>query len=138
MLTELLFLRCYQKYFSNKLGFIQDSSLFFTLACGPSSGLYYKHIRIVNYASRVVNKLEALLTDDARVVIYNRHVFIVQVTGSSTFSQKTFGLQPFVRHNTWLAELWPGHLDDWHWAYRMLVWYRAMVFYHWICFKNLF
>ncbi len=36
-------------------------------------GLYYKHTMIVNYASSVVKKLEALLTDDARVVIYNRH-----------------------------------------------------------------
>jgi hypothetical protein len=36
---------------------------------------------IVNDNSRVVNKLKALLTDDARVVIYNRHMFIVQATG---------------------------------------------------------
>ncbi len=36
---------------------------------------------IVNYASSVVNKLEALLNDNARVVIYNRHVFIEQATG---------------------------------------------------------
>ncbi len=35
----------------------------------------------VNYATSVVNKLEALLTDDARVVIYDHHVFIVQATG---------------------------------------------------------
>jgi hypothetical protein len=35
---------------------------------------------IVNEDSRVVNKLEASLTDDARVVIYNRHMFIVQAT----------------------------------------------------------
>ncbi len=35
---------------------------------------------IVNDNSRVVNKLETSLTDDARVVIYNRHVFRVQVT----------------------------------------------------------
>ncbi len=35
---------------------------------------------IVNYASSVINKLEALLTDDARVIIYNHHVFIVQAT----------------------------------------------------------
>jgi hypothetical protein len=35
---------------------------------------------IVNYASSIVNKLEALLTDDASVVIYERHVFIVQAT----------------------------------------------------------
>jgi hypothetical protein len=31
--------------------------------------------------SRVVNKLEASLTDDARVVIYDRHIFIVQAAG---------------------------------------------------------
>ncbi len=36
---------------------------------------------IINYASSVVNKLEALLTEDARVIIYNCHVFIVQATG---------------------------------------------------------
>ncbi len=35
---------------------------------------------IVNYASSVINKLEALLTDDARVIIYDRNVFIVQAT----------------------------------------------------------
>ncbi len=43
-------------------------------------GLYYKHTMIVNYASSIINKLEASLTDDARVVIYDRHVFIVQAT----------------------------------------------------------
>jgi hypothetical protein len=31
---------------------------------------------IVNGDSRVINKLEASLTDDARVVIYNRHMFL--------------------------------------------------------------
>ncbi len=36
---------------------------------------------ILNYAFCVVNKLEALLTDDARGIIYDRHVFIVQATG---------------------------------------------------------
>ncbi len=41
-----------------------------------TSGLYYT--TIVNYASSVVNKLEALLTDDARVIIYDLDVFIVQ------------------------------------------------------------
>jgi hypothetical protein len=35
---------------------------------------------IVNDNSRVINKLEASLTDDARVVIYNHHMFIVQAT----------------------------------------------------------
>ncbi len=45
------------------------------------SGLYYKRMTIVNDYSRVVNKLETSLTDDARVVIYDRRVFIVQATG---------------------------------------------------------
>ncbi len=44
--------------------------------------LYYKLMTIVNDDSRVVKKLEASLTDDARVVIYDRHMFIVQATGS--------------------------------------------------------
>ncbi len=37
---------------------------------------------IVNDDSRVINKLEASLTDDARVIIYDRHMFIVQATAS--------------------------------------------------------
>ncbi len=45
------------------------------------SGLYYKHVTMVNYASSGVNKLKASLNDDARVVIYDHHVFIVQATG---------------------------------------------------------
>jgi hypothetical protein len=36
---------------------------------------------IVNDDSRFVNKLEASETDDPRVIIYNRHMFIVQATG---------------------------------------------------------
>jgi hypothetical protein len=36
---------------------------------------------IVNDDSRVINKLEASLTDDVRVVIYDHHMFIVQATG---------------------------------------------------------
>ncbi len=35
---------------------------------------------IVNDDSMVVNKLEASLTDNARVVIYDLHMFIVQAT----------------------------------------------------------
>ncbi len=45
------------------------------------SGLYYKHVTIVNYASSGVNKLKASLNEDARVVIYDHHMFIVQATG---------------------------------------------------------
>jgi hypothetical protein len=50
---------------------------------GPryTCGLYYKPTTIINDDSRVVNKLEASLTDDVRVVICDRHMFIVQATG---------------------------------------------------------
>ena len=44
------------------------------------SGLYYKPVTIVNNDSRVVNNLEASLTDDARVIIYDCHMSIVQDT----------------------------------------------------------
>ncbi len=40
---------------------------------------------IVNEDSGVVDKLEASLTDDTRVVIYNRQMFTVQATGVVTF-----------------------------------------------------
>ncbi len=42
--------------------------------------LYYKHIMIVNYNSTIDNKFGASLTDDARVIMYDRHMFIVQAT----------------------------------------------------------
>jgi hypothetical protein len=46
-----------------------------------SCGRYYKPITIINDDSSIVNKLEPSLTDDARVIIYNHHMFIVQATG---------------------------------------------------------
>ncbi len=45
-----------------------------------SCSLYYKPMAIVNDDARVINKLEASLTDNARVVIYDCHMFIVQAT----------------------------------------------------------
>jgi hypothetical protein len=36
---------------------------------------------IVNDDFRVINKLETSLNDDDRVIIYDRHMFIVQDTG---------------------------------------------------------
>ncbi len=41
--------------------------------------MYSKPMKIVTVDSRVVNKLETSL-NDARVVIYDRHKFIVQAT----------------------------------------------------------
>jgi hypothetical protein len=43
-----------------------------------TSDLHYKSMTIVNDDSRVVSKLEASLTDNARVVIYDYHMFIVR------------------------------------------------------------
>ncbi len=40
---------------------------------------------IVNDDSSIVNKLRASLTDDARVVIYDHQMFIVQATGFQNF-----------------------------------------------------
>jgi hypothetical protein len=44
---------------------------------------------IVNDDSRVINKLEASLADDTKVVIYDHEMFIVQATGGTNVrSQK--------------------------------------------------
>jgi hypothetical protein len=50
------------------------------IVMNDTSGLYYKPIMIINDDSRVINKLETSLTDNNRVVIYDRHMFIVQAT----------------------------------------------------------
>ncbi len=47
-----------------------------------AGSLDYKHVTIVNDASSGVNKLKASLNDTARGIIYERHMFIVQATGS--------------------------------------------------------
>jgi hypothetical protein len=44
---------------------------------------------IVNDDSKVINKLEASLIDVARVVIYDRHMFIVQATDLRENESKT-------------------------------------------------
>jgi hypothetical protein len=45
--------------------------------------MYYKCITIINDDSSIINKIDASLTDDARVVIYDRHMFIVLAPGVS-------------------------------------------------------
>jgi hypothetical protein len=52
--------------------------------------MYYKYTTIVNYTSSIFNKLEALLTDDTRVIIYDRHVFIVQAAEQSSNIHSTY------------------------------------------------
>ncbi len=51
------------------------------MSLGKNSGLYYKHVMILNDASSGINKLKASLNDAARGVIYKCHMFIVQATG---------------------------------------------------------
>jgi hypothetical protein len=46
---------------------------------------------IINDDFRVANKLEASLTDDTRVVIYDHHMFIVQAIGLTV---KHFNFKP--------------------------------------------
>ncbi len=48
-----------------------------------SNGLYYKHVTIINYDASVISKWSFKLIDDPRVVIYNRHRFIIQATGQA-------------------------------------------------------
>ncbi len=45
-----------------------------------SSGLYYKHVMLVNDASSGIIKWRFKFIDATRGVIYNRHMFIVQAT----------------------------------------------------------
>jgi hypothetical protein len=45
-------------------------------------GLYYKLITIVNDVSKVVSKRHSKLIDNARVIIYNCNMFIIQDTGA--------------------------------------------------------
>ncbi len=53
---------------------------------------------IVNDDSRVINKLEASLPDDARVLIYNHYLFIVQATEPTQVSELS-GVKNFSRPN---------------------------------------
>jgi len=39
------------------------------------------YVTIINDNARIINKLDASLTEDARVIIYDHHMFIVQATG---------------------------------------------------------
>jgi hypothetical protein len=77
---------------------IYDRHMFIVQATGASSswifsyGLYYKPMTIVNDDCSIVNKHEASLTDDARVDIYDRHMFIVQATGASGSWIFSYGL----------------------------------------------
>ena len=48
-----------------------------------TSGLYYKHITIVNYDSSVVTKFGVHLLTMLRVVLYDYHMFTLQANDSN-------------------------------------------------------
>jgi hypothetical protein len=62
----------------NSRGVIYTRNRFIAQATGAISGLYYKHVTIVNDDSGVVSKWSFKLTDNSRGVIYTRNRFIAQ------------------------------------------------------------
>jgi hypothetical protein len=64
---------------------------------------------IVSDASSVINKLEALFTDDIRVVIYDHHVFIVQATGCNNWINQIIELGYWF-HDFRLKTVWPSDI----------------------------
>ncbi len=85
-------------------------------------GLYYKHMTIVNYTSSVIYKLEALLTDDARVVTYDCHVFIVTATCVLTNWHYHYVSAKWCSTN-WRSTKWYSVLYKWFlWPYRGQHW----------------
>jgi hypothetical protein len=68
-------------------------------------GIKAKYSNINDDAS-IINKFEASLTDDARVVIYDRNMFIIQAAGFrilfwhkiSKLSKSAFSTKEFVHH----------------------------------------
>ncbi len=55
----------------------KDCCILIERACG----LYYKHNTIENYDCNIIKMFVASLTDDARVIIYNHNMFIMQAAG---------------------------------------------------------
>ncbi len=55
-------------------------------------GLYYKQVTIVNEDSSIINKFEASLTHETRVIIYDHHMFTVQATGHLLAIKKFYQL----------------------------------------------
>ncbi len=78
-----------------------------------SCGLYYKPITIINDDSRVVNKLETSLTDDARVFFYDLQMFIVQATENVDFLGFTMklSLHPITSTNKHIHTYTHTHLN---------------------------
>ncbi len=66
----------------NSRGVIYTRNRFIAQATDAISGLYFKHVTIVNDDSSIVSKWSFKLTDNFRGVIYTRNRFIAQATGA--------------------------------------------------------
>jgi len=74
-----------------------NKTLSLVSALRETSVLYYKSMTIVNNDSRVINKFETSLTDDARVATHLRcHMFIAQATRVNVMP-KFFNLVEYIR-----------------------------------------
>jgi hypothetical protein len=69
-----------------------------------SRGLYYKHVMIINEDSSIVIKWSFKLIDDPRVVIYDRHRFIIQAIGDKII-QRWILFKSFVWWNVYWQNL---------------------------------
>ncbi len=49
------------------------------------SGLYYKHVTIINDDSSIINKWRVSLTDDTTVAIYYCNMFVMPATGLNSW-----------------------------------------------------
>ncbi len=75
------YIRCFTRtlqYSSNSLKNLASLFNQVILVIFIISGLYYKPTMIINDDSSVINKLEDSFIDDARAIINDRHMFIVQ------------------------------------------------------------
>jgi hypothetical protein len=73
---------------------VVKSNLYFT----SSSGLYYKHVTIVIDNSSIISKWSFKLIDDPSIVIYDRHRFIIQATGSLSVYYDLYGIDIHFGH----------------------------------------
>jgi hypothetical protein len=68
---------------------------------------------IINDDARIINKLDSSLTDDARVIIYDRHMFIVQATGHRSVGNRWLRFENTVAYyNSILACLLQQQMAD--------------------------
>ncbi len=74
-----------------------------------ASGLCYKHVMIVNDDFSIISKWSFKLIDDPKVIIYDRHRFIIQATARPLVFQYHPDLPDtvFQDHLDWMRDLGP-------------------------------